>query len=86
MSRSMLLSVDELLTITLSLQYSIDCPMPRSDTLPRQRLHLIGLHPGSGLSPLVFPFLLRRGDPDSLALQHQASLELRDGREHARAD
>ena len=27
MSRSMLLSVDELLTITLSLKYSIHCPM-----------------------------------------------------------
>ena len=34
----------------------------------------------------VFPFLLRLDDPGSLALQHQASLELREGREYARAD
>ena len=42
------------------------------------------MSPGQWAFSPVFPFLLRLGDPGSLALQHQASLELRESREHAR--
>ena len=63
MSRSMLLSVDELLTITLSLQYSIDCQWPRSDPSLCKRPHLISLALAVDLRPLYFPSLFALAIP-----------------------
>src|SRR5215203_199424 len=75
MSRSMLLSLDELLTITLSLQYSIDCPMASLRSLALQAPSPDQPRSRRRFEALVFPFALRLGNPGSLALQHQPSLE-----------
>ena len=86
MSRSMLLSVDELLTITLSLQYSIDCPMASLRSLALQAPSPDQPRSRRRFEALVFPFALRLSNPRPLPFQHELPLELREGREHARAD